>query len=279
MKVAVYTLAFVSLLILWNGKVWEVSDFPLLLLPSKDEDIIPLLNHLQDGRLILEEESTMPVASKSVSAAALCGPDDIRTDASGRCCRSDFRATIDTSLETTNFVPGKSIMMEPASIAMLCDLLTPMARVLEWGSGGSSIFFSKYVRQWDSVEHDAKWVKEMTALSKDIPNLNMYSAQHSWNNVGDGTFEEFEAYVNRPGILATDGRKKNTWDVIIVDGRARVECARMVLRHDWLSDNGVVIVHDWERLEYKVLLDDYDLMKEDTSGPRHLGVLRPKPPK
>ena len=256
---------------------------------------IPLLNnfpeHLAkygwDGELITEEEelTIMPEVSKSISDAEeimLCNPDDIRTDVSGRCCRSDFRATIDTSLETTKFIPGKTIMMEPSSIAMLCDLLSPTTRVLEWGSGGSSIFFSKYVRQWDSVEHDATWVKEMVALSKDIPNLNVYSAQHSWDNVGDGTLEQFEAYVKRPGTIATeDGNDsstgKNTWDVIIVDGRARVECARMVLRNNWLTDNGVVIVHEWERPAYKVLLDDYDLMKEDTSGPRHLGMLTPKP--
>eukprot|EP01047_Picozoa_sp_COSAG01_P043833 COSAG01_NODE_3918_length_5538_cov_28.353374_3_plen_81_part_00 len=56
---------------------------------------------------------------------------------------------------------GKTIMMESQSVELMCRQMKSGARVLEWGSGGSTLFFSKYVAAWDTIEHDPTWAQEM----------------------------------------------------------------------------------------------------------------------
>ena len=86
----------------------------------------------------------------------------------------------------------------------------------------------------------------------------------------EGTYNQFAEYIEKP-------RQYNrTFDLVIVDGRARVAAAESVLTNHLLRDNSsVVVVHDWERNYYKSLLKLFRVVREDNSGPRHLVVLRP----
>ena len=60
-------------------------------------------------------------------------------------------------------------------------------------------------------------------------------------------------------------------DVVLVDGRFRVAWALAAFRH--LAPGGKLLVHDFERPEYHVLLRFYDMVqKVDT-----LALLTPKP--
>ena len=173
----------------------------------------------------------------------------------------------------TEFIPGKSIMMAASSVKLVCNLLTPDTRVLEWGSGGSTLFFSKYVKSWDTIEHNVNWISEMQKYTKDLSNVRFHSAKHTWNHAknSDGTYKEFREYVEVPAHF----ENVQPYDIIIIDGRARVECGRSVLRNRLLAGNGVVLIHDWERCMYKEILDSFQVIKEDTSSKRHLGILVP----
>jgi len=96
---------------------------------------------------------------------------------------------------------------------------------------------------------------------------------YRWSPTNDGSFKQFQDYTLLPG-----GFRKQ-FDVILIHGRARVECARFVLRANLLKPDGVVLIHDWERPHYKVVLDWYDEIA-DISSPRNgvrLGILKPKP--
>ena len=59
------------------------------------------------------------------------------------------------------FIPGVTIMMYPSSVELLCSYLRPDMEVLEWGSGGSTLYYSKYVTSWYSIEHDQSWSKKI----------------------------------------------------------------------------------------------------------------------
>ena len=173
------------------------------------------------------------------------------------------------------FIPGKSIMMAASSVKLVCNLLTPDTRVLEWGSGGSTLFFSKYVKSWDTIEHNVNWISEMLEYTKDLSNVQFHSAKHTWNHAkdSDGSYKEFREYVEVPAHF----ENVQSYDIVIIDGRARVECGRSVLRNRLLAENGVVLIHDWERCMYKEILDSFQVIKEDTSSKRHLGILVPVP--
>jgi FkbM family methyltransferase len=212
-------------------------------------------------------------------------------DVVSKPCWEAYQSNVDAT-KATEFVPGKSVMMEPTSVKMMCELLTPSTRVLEWGSGGSTLFFSKFVKSWDSVEHDAVWIPSMQAFLESRPDLPVtyhpVPVAYDWKRHGIKECPDltsvacsepdkckqcawFADYVALPQTL---GR---TYDVVVVDGRARVSCVHAAA--PLLAPNGVVVIHDWERPWYKTLLGDWEIVREDKVGPRHLAVLRPKPHK
>ena len=57
---------------------------------------------------------------------------------------------------------------------MICNLLHPSMRVLEYGSGGSTTMFSNFVSKWTSVEHDKKWGEKMKTVFNEL-NLQVSS--------------------------------------------------------------------------------------------------------
>jgi len=52
--------------------------------------------------------------------------------------------------------------MEPSSVKMVCNLLAPDSRVLEWGAGGSTLFSAEFVHCRNTmIEHDETWIPVM----------------------------------------------------------------------------------------------------------------------
>lgn len=188
-------------------------------------------------------------------------------------CWETYQKNLDITLSTT-FVAGKSVMMGSPSVKILCELLTTNTRVLEWGSGGSTLFFSQFVKSWDTIEHNTDWISKMKTYTTRLLNVRVHGVKHSWNGVsnnGDGSYTDFKEYVDLPKTF-----KSPKFDIVLVDGRARVDCARSTLQNSLLSKNGVVIIHDWERKMYKEILDTFEIVTVDTVSPRQMVVLRPK---
>ena len=127
---------------------------------------------------------------------------------------------------------------------ILCKLLTNSSLVLEYGSGASTIFFSQFVKEWWSIEHDKTWGelirfemdqvghKDRIALEVVEPDSRYQrkigsNMKRTVNRNGrfrlgknnDGTSEEFRSYIDRPSAYMRQ------FDVIINDCRARVAVA------------------------------------------------------
>ena len=129
-------------------------------------------------------------------------------------------------------------------------LLRSDMKVLEYGSGGSSTLFSKWVDKWVSIEHDRcganplylelnesnwllRWwgqkvksmIKEMKLESKVsvyiVPNNKKYDQKRH----GDGDEIQFRSYINFAAQLNT------TFDLVLDDGRARVPVRFVGLRN------------------------------------------------
>ena len=173
-------------------------------------------------------------------------------------------------------------MMDKESVRMYCQYLPAQGDILEWGLGGSTLFFPQFVRgAWVTIEHDVGWSQTLqdyidtnpstyTYLSRD--RFQLRSAAGPLQPWTDGTRAEYEAYIELPSAL------QRTFDVIVVDGRARVECAKSIIRNKLLrNDDSLVFVHDWEREEYhKGMLapDLFEIVAEETTAKRHFAVLR-----
>lgn len=125
--------------------------------------------------------------------------------------------------------------------------------MLEWGSGGSTLYFSDFVNKYYSIEHNKKWYNKINALKPDnvilkyIPN----NLERSYPFVKR---EEFEDYIN--GI---DEFNEKYFDIIFIDGRARIYCAEKSL--DYIHDDSIIFIHDWGRKHYHSVLDFYDIIE------------------
>jgi hypothetical protein len=110
------------------------------------------------------------------------------------------------------------------SIEYLSQLDFSDKTFFEWGSGNSSVFFSKRVKSISSVESNENWYKfGLTRLSS---NQKLTLASN-------------EDYANTIKTAATK------YDVIIIDGILRDECT--ALAPDYLKEGGMIIYDNSER--------------------------------
>ena len=115
------------------------------------------------------------------------------------------------------------------------DRLSIEFDVFEFGLGNSTLFYSKYVNSVTSVEHDLDWVNK---IREKLPqNAELIHKGLDYNG------EYSKSAIN-------SGRK---FDIIIVDGRDRVNCVINSL--DALKQGGVMILDDAFRPNYSPAID------------------------
>lgn len=105
--------------------------------------------------------------------------------------------------------------------------------VFEYGCGYSSLFFADRVRSVISVEHNEDWFREMQSR---IPG-NVKIVYHELIPGG-----EYSKAATKQDL---------EFDLVIVDGRDRVNCVKAILASDCLGERGVIIVDNSERESYK----------------------------
>lgn len=102
--------------------------------------------------------------------------------------------------------------------------------VFEYGSGYSTLYFSKIVKSVTSVEHDISWFNHLRSL---VPHNVLLEYRHlDYNGRYCRTIENFD--------------KK--YHVISIDGRDRVNC--IIRSLPFLLKSGVLILDNSERLSY-----------------------------
>ena len=206
----------------------------------------------------------------------------------------------------TTDVSGKywEVAMSWAEGECLTKYLKKDTEMLEWGCGGSTIKFASEVKSIDSIEHQLEWYNNI----KDIvpSNVSLYHVPPNDINLRDKILDKSAFIAQKPciernnkirienDILFRECRDGKDWheyinyinfpetlnkkyDVILIDGRARVMCAVKAL--SLLKENGVVMVHDFKgdrviggRWYYQGILNYYDEI--DSGG--SLSVLKPK---
>ena len=118
-----------------------------------------------------------------------------------------------------------------SAIHFLAGRVTPAMAVFEYGSGNSTLWWSRRAGHVAACEHDAVWFELMRAKMPASVDYHHTDILHS-----------AEAYAGR---AAASGRAA---DVIVIDGRERVRCARQSLAA--LKSDGVIVWDNSERAEY-----------------------------
>ncbi len=107
--------------------------------------------------------------------------------------------------------------------------ISPKIRILEYGCGSSTLWFSDKVREIVSIEHDKSW----------------------FNAVGQNTPSNAKLILkenNREDYALLEHKEYGLFELVIVDGLFRNEC--LVNSLNLLTDDGVVILDNSEREEY-----------------------------
>lgn len=142
----------------------------------------------------------------------------------------------------------------------------PDARVFEYGSGASTIWLSRRAASVVSVEHDRAWhpivvgklpsdgvrVRLVAPDALPAPDPRYLSTKPAWRGCN------FHSYVH-----AIDD-EPGQFDVIVIDGRARVACLEHAARR--LAPDGLIVFDNTHRPAYRRAIAASGMRAERTSG-------------
>lgn len=116
-------------------------------------------------------------------------------------------------------------------IDFIKERINKTQHIFEYGSGSSTIFYAERAGSVTSVEHDKGWFDKV-------------------KNTSPGNAEMIFCQLEKDGEYAKKATLLNKkFDIIIVDGRDRVNCCKYSV--DALSANGVLVLDDSEREVYQ----------------------------
>ncbi|GAB0491213.1 hypothetical protein MMPV_002465 [Pyropia vietnamensis] len=174
----------------------------------------------------------------------------------------------------------RALWISPDEASRMLWAMHPGMTYLEYGSGGSTLAFAPMAARAYSVEHSVEWcgrMKEQLAAANLIDRVTYVCEPVARGTGGWGLtdpYEEGNYTVFKQYVDAVTRLNETTFDVVLIDGRARVACALKVL--PYLSSTSTVIIHDARRAAYAPLLDWYDEVGR-VVGARGARLLRRKP--
>jgi tRNA A58 N-methylase Trm61 len=117
------------------------------------------------------------------------------------------------------------------AISFLSERLNIDLTIFEYGSGNSTLFYSKIVKKVIAVEHEKEWFEKIK--SKLQANSEIVFSKLDYDGV----------------YCKTIKNANQSFDIIIIDAEDRVNCIKHCF--DKLRENGVIILDDSEREEYQ----------------------------
>lgn len=147
------------------------------------------------------------------------------------------------------------------SLDFLESFLKRDMRIFEYGSGGSTIYFSSKVDQVISVEHNKEWFEAVRSYLKvnGIHNVEIrYSpalpdskfAEKSYLNPDHfiSILKEFKGMSFESYCKEIDPFPNEYFDLVVVDGRARISCMKLALQK--VKKNGFLLLDNADRSYY-----------------------------
>ena len=173
------------------------------------------------------------------------------------------------------------VYMSPMERKIISAYLNTSHSMLEYGSGYSTLYFSRLVLSYYAIEHDRHQHRRIQNLLERSPRMYPSIRQYvlvpidpgyrGWpGGVVEGTRHQFEPYIT---VIRTLGVKK--FDRVLIDGRARLPC--MIEVYAYLHKHSIVFVHDYTHRRYHSNITDdlYKLVLQTFEG-QTLAVFRPR---
>ena len=141
-------------------------------------------------------------------------------------------------------------------IQFLHHSINPKMQVLEFGAGGSSVFFLNRNINLFSIEHEEVWIHEVKKRVSSI-HFAKWSPYLVLSKDKDSSVPHVDDYLAPLKKISN-----SSLDIVFVDGRHRVESIRRSM--NLLKDGGIIILDNSDRTHYEdafKLLEDWSLLK------------------
>ncbi len=126
----------------------------------------------------------------------------------------------------------------PAAVDFLEGYLKPTDRVLEFGSGRSTLWFAERVHHITSVEHNPDWHRQISIkiAEKGYSNVSYFLHQKQADSVPASQSEY---------VLVTQSIPSASLDAVLVDGIYRAQCVLQSL--SLIADGGALVIDNVNR--------------------------------
>ncbi|CAN5417457.1 hypothetical protein BH10ACT10_BH10ACT10_01700 [soil metagenome] len=121
------------------------------------------------------------------------------------------------------------------------------AAVFEFGGGGSTLWLAGRVDRLTTVEHDPGWFRELTRSIEETADFHVELRESSITGTVSSVVEPGRFFDNY--VSAIESQLDDSLDLVIVDGRARVECALAAKRK--IKPGGMLLLDDSDRPRYQ----------------------------
>lgn len=139
------------------------------------------------------------------------------------------------------------------------------ARVFEFGSGASSLWLSRRAREVRSVEHAAGFYEYMRPAFGAQENLAVELVEPvASEHPSVPSQKEGHSGLDFADYVGAIDRAGGTFDLVVVDGRARAACLARALR--FLAPDGLVVFDNSRRARYRPAIETCGLRETRYSG-------------
>jgi glycosyltransferase involved in cell wall biosynthesis/GT2 family glycosyltransferase len=159
--------------------------------------------------------------------------------------------------DIADYLEKGKMAMGAAHAEKILEHIPDEGRLLEWGMGGSTIYFSKHLpvgAEMYSIDHQRVWAEQVSGHVGENCTLILKEGKTG----GNATADEEDPADLWEYIKAADELGK--FDCILIDGVARVHCATQAQK--LLKKNGVIFLHDAQRWWYEGFKAQYEKLGE-----------------
>ncbi len=145
--------------------------------------------------------------------------------------------------------------MNYSIMEFLNDRMNKNINIFEYGSGYSTLYFANLVKNIISIEYNEEWFNAINKKLNSITNINLVHIPFGIN------------YVTAIENINSDNK---IFELIIIDGRNRVECARISL--NYLTQDGILLLDDSDRERYQEI---FSIFKDNGFKEMTISGLKP----
>jgi hypothetical protein len=175
-----------------------------------------------------------------------------------RLAKEIIRRIFYTPVLVRTFLDKTYPWLNHGAVKWLRSNLTSEMMGYEWGSGRSTVFFAQFIKRLVSLEHKKKWFRKVRGLMEEygLTNVEYYfippgEEPSPASAVRPPVWDDLKYTPRKPEFTAYFDHilqyPDESFDVVLVDGRARVECALNAVNK--IKPGGFLILDnsEWEK--------------------------------